>query len=99
MLFRSISYFGNQVETNAALAKLLDKKNDAALSTLNSVKSDDALVYYLKAVVGARTQNTDLLMNNLRTACSKSADLKANAKKDIEFGKYFEDSTFKGIVQ
>jgi len=95
----AISYFGNQVETNAALAKLLDKKNDAALSTLNSVKSDDALVYYLKAVVGARTQNTDLLMNNLRTACSKSADLKANAKKDIEFGKYFQDSTFKGIVQ
>ncbi len=95
----AISYFGNQVEVNAALAKLLAKQNDAALSTLNSVKSDDALVYYLKAVVGARTQNTDLLMNNLRTACSKSATLKANAKKDVEFGKYFQDNTFKSIVQ
>lgn len=95
----AISYFGSQVEVNAALAKLLAKQNDAALSTLNSVKSEDALVYYLKAVIGARTQNTDLLMNNLRTACSKSATLKANAKKDIEFGKYFEDSTFKSIVQ
>ncbi len=95
----AISYFGNQVEINAALAKLLAKQNDAALSTLNSVKSDDALVYYLKAVVGARTQNTELLMNNLRTACSKSAELKANAKKDIEFGKYFQDNTFKSIVQ
>ncbi|MDR1173126.1 MAG: hypothetical protein LBL24_11800 [Bacteroidales bacterium] len=95
----AISYFGNQVEVNAALAKLLAKQNDAALSTLNSVKSDDALVYYLKAVVGARTQNNDLMMNNLRTACSKSAELKANAKKDIEFGKYFQDNTFKSIVQ
>ena len=95
----AISYFGNQVETNAGLAKLLAKQNDAALSTLNSVKSEDALVYYLKAVVGARTQNTELLMNNLRTACSKSADLKANAKKDIEFGKYFQDNTFRSIVQ
>ncbi len=95
----AISYFGNQVEINAALAKLLAKQNDAALSTLNSVKSDDALVYYLKAVVGARTQNTELLMNHLRTACSKSAELKANAKKDIEFGKYFQDNTFKSIVQ
>ena len=95
----AVSHFGNQVEVNAALAKLLAKQNDAALSTLNSVKSDDALVYYLKAIVGARTQNNDLLMNNLRTACSKSADLKANAKKDVEFGKYFQDNTFKSIVQ
>ena len=95
----AITHFGNQVAVNAALAKLLAKQNDAALSTLNSVKSDDALVYYLKAIVGARTQNTDLLMNNLRTACSKSATLKANAKKDIEFGKYFQDNTFKSIVQ
>lgn len=95
----AISYFGNQVEVNAALAKLLSKQNDAALSTLNSVKSDDALVYYLKAIVGARTQNTELLMNNLRTACTKSAALKVNAQKDIEFGKYFADNTFKSIVQ
>ena len=95
----AVTHFGNQVEVNAALAKLLAKQNDAALSTLNSVKTDVALVYYLKAIVGARTQNTDLLMNNLRTACSKSADLKANAKKDVEFGKYFQDNTFKSIVQ
>ena len=94
----ALSYFGNQVEINAALAKLLAKQNDAALSTLNSVRSEDALVYYLKAIVGARTQNTDLLMNNLRTACSKSPVLKANAKKDIEFGKYFQDNTFRSIV-
>jgi len=94
----ALSYFGNQVEVNAALAKLLAKQNDAALSTLNSVRSEDALVYYLKAIVGARTQNADLLMNNLRTACSKSAELKANASKDIEFGKYFQDNTFKSIV-
>jgi len=95
----AISHFGNQVEVNAALAKLLAKQNDAALSTLNSVKSDDALVYYLKAIVGARTQNSDLLMNNLRTACSKSNELKANAQKDAEFGKYLQDNTFKSIVQ
>jgi len=95
----AVSYFGNQVEVNAALAKLLSKQNEAALSTLNSVKSDDALVYYLKAIVGARTQNNDLLFNNLRTACQKSADLKANAAKDAEFGKYFQDNTFKSIVQ
>ncbi|MDR1866369.1 MAG: hypothetical protein LBR08_12490 [Bacteroidales bacterium] len=95
----AVSYFGNQVEINAALAKLLAKQNDAALTVLNSVKSEDALVYYLKAVVGARTQNNSLVINNLRTAASKSDALKANAKKDIEFAKYFDNADFKAIVQ
>jgi Flp pilus assembly protein TadD, contains TPR repeats len=95
----AINYFGSTSEINAGLAKLLNKENDAALSTLNAVKSDDALVSYLKAVVGARTQNTDLLFNNLRTAVGKSAELKANAAKDMEFAKYFQDATFKSIIQ
>ncbi|MDR1667687.1 MAG: hypothetical protein LBS03_08375 [Bacteroidales bacterium] len=95
----AINYFGNQIEINAALAKLLAKQNDAALTILNSVKSDDALVYYLKAVAGARTQNNSLVINNLRTAASKSAELKANAIKDIEFAKYFDNADFKAIIQ
>jgi Flp pilus assembly protein TadD len=95
----AMNYFGNAAEVNAALAKLLAKENDGAMSTLNAIKSDDALVYYLKAIVGARTQNTDLLFTNLRAAVAKSADLKAYAANDLEFGKYFEDATFKSIVQ
>ena len=95
----AINYFGSAAETNAGLAKLLNKENDAALSTLNGVKSEDAIVYYLKAIVGARTQNTDLLFTNLRTAVGKSAELKANAAKDMEFFKYFQDATFKSIIQ
>lgn len=95
----AINYFGSTAEANAGLAKLLNKENDAALSTLNGVKSDEAIVYYLKAIVGARTQNTDLLFTNLRTAVGKSAELKANAAKDMEFFKYFQDATFKSVVQ
>lgn len=95
----AINYFGNTCEANAALAKLLAKQNDAALATLNCIKSEDAIVYYLRAVVGARTQNTDMLYNNLRIAAGKSAELKANAKVDMEFGKYFNEDAFKSIVQ
>jgi Flp pilus assembly protein TadD len=95
----AINYFGNTSEINAALAKLLAKQNDAALSTLNSIKSEDALVYYLRAIVGARTNNTDMLYNNLRIAAGKSAELKANAKTDMEFGKVFNEDAFKSIVQ
>jgi len=95
----AVSHFGTQVEVNAALAKLLNKQNDEAQSTLNSIKTEDALVYYLKAICGARSGKAEQVMDNLRTACSKSADLKANAKKDIEFAKYFQDNTFKSIIQ
>jgi tetratricopeptide (TPR) repeat protein len=95
----AINYFGNTNEINAALAKLLAKQNDAALATLNNIKSEDALVYYLRAIIGARTNNTDMLYNNLRIASGKSAELKANAKTDMEFGKYFNEDAFKSIVQ
>jgi len=95
----AINYFGNTNEINAALAKLLAKQNDAALSTLNNIKSEDALVYYLRAIVGARNSNTDMLYNNLRIAAGKSPELKANAKVDMEFGKYFNEDAFKSIVQ
>jgi Flp pilus assembly protein TadD len=96
----AMKYFGNTCEVNAALAKVLAKEHDGALSTLNCIKDqENALVYYLKAIIGARTQNTDMLFTNLRAACAKSADLKANAGKDYEFNKYFADATFKSIVQ
>ena len=95
----ALSHFGNQVEINAALVKLLLKDNEGALSTLNAIRSEEPLVYYLRAIAGARLNNNDLLMNNLRTACQRSATLKANAVKDAEFARFFTDPTFRSIVQ
>jgi len=96
----AMKYFANTCEVNTALAKILAKEHDSALTSLNCVKDqEDALVSYLKAILGARTQNTDMLFTNLRAACAKSADLKANAAKDLEFFKYFADATFKSVVE
>jgi tetratricopeptide (TPR) repeat protein len=95
----AVELFGGAEEYNAGLAKFLNKKYDAALITLNNVKDDNAYVYYLKAVIGARTEKEDLLFNNLRTAVGKNPKLKAYAKKDVEFLKYFDNSTFKSIIE
>ncbi len=101
-------YASSKLNTfNFALAKLLNfslTKNpdayDASLGILKKVENQEvANVYYLKAILGARKQDTDLLFNNLRTAVEKDAALAAYAKKDVEFAQYFEDATFKGIVQ
>jgi len=92
---------------NFALAKTLNyslTKNadtyDAALGILSKVENQEAAnVYYLKAVLGARKQDSDLLFNNLRTAIEKDASYKEYAKKDIEFAQYANDGTYKGIVE
>ncbi|MBI9068398.1 MAG: tetratricopeptide repeat protein [Salinivirgaceae bacterium] len=92
---------------NFALVKMLNysiTKNadtyDAALGILTKVENQDAAnVYYLKAILGARKQDTDLLFNNLRTAIEKDASYKAYALKDIEFAQYAADGTFKTIVE
>ncbi len=94
----AITLFGNEADVNAALAKLLAKDNNGALTLLNSIQNPSPLAYYLKAVVGARTANADLVYTNLREA-SKDAALKARAKSDFEFIKYANDATFKSIVQ
>lgn len=92
---------------NFALVKMLNysiTKNtdtfDAALGILSKVENQDAAnIYYLKAILGARKQDTDLLFNNLRTAIEKDASYKAYAKDDIEFAQYTNDGTYKSIVE
>lgn len=96
---KAVELYGSSETFNAALAQLLNGDANRALKTLNDVKDvEDPLLYYLKAIIGARSANSDLLMTNLRTAVDKDASLKAKAKTDIEFAKYFEDETFKSIV-
>lgn len=96
----AVDMFGTTACFNAALAKLMNGDTNGALNTMTEAENpNNALGYYLKAIIGARTANTDLLFTNLKTAVSKDATLGAKAKKDMEFAKFFEDATFKSIVQ
>ncbi|RUT78449.1 tetratricopeptide repeat protein [Ancylomarina longa] len=95
----AVKQFGECTAANAALANILVGKYNVALDKLNANTSDDAMVYYLKAVVGARTNNNNLVFTNLETAVAKDASLKATAKTDMEFVKVFEDAKFKAIVE
>ena len=95
----AIRYFGNSTTCNAALAKILAGKYDSALSTLNANTKEVGFKYYLKAIVGARTAQNDMMFESLGKACELDASLKDLAKTDLEFGKFFEDASFKAIVQ
>ncbi len=96
----AVSMFGDNNSFNSGLAKLLNGDNDGAVKAADSGDDkDSAMNFYLKAIAGARSSNTDLLFNNLRSAVEKNASLKAAAKTDMEFANYFEDTTFKSIVE
>lgn len=96
---KASNFFGNACHVNSGLARLLNNKVDDAYRLLSCIEEPGAMAYYLKAIVGARKQDNTILFDNLRSAVGKDATLKAYAKKDMEFAKYFQDATFQSIVQ
>jgi hypothetical protein len=85
---QAISSFGDVKSNNAAVANICANNYSAAKSILEGVESKDATTYYLLAVVGARTNNNDMVSSNLKKAVSMDSSLASKAKNDCEFAKY-----------
>ncbi|NQX98555.1 MAG: hypothetical protein HRT73_11850 [Flavobacteriales bacterium] len=83
---------------NSALATLLNGDNGIGSIIDGSDDKDEALSYYLKAVAGARAGDNDMMINNLKTATSKDAALKAKAKTDAEFIKSRDNADFQSAI-
>ncbi len=96
---KAITLFGNtSCDYNVALANLLNKNYQVAEKNLTCAPKD-AQTYYLMAVLGARTDNSSMVFENLTKAVQENPDLKGKASGDLEFIKYFNDPSFKSIVQ
>lgn len=96
---KALNLFGNKTcDYNVALTQIVLKNYTAAEKNL-SCAPKDARTYYLYAVLGARTSNTTILFENLTKAVQMDSNLKAEAKMDREFIKYFADPTFMSIVK
>ncbi|HCQ28969.1 MAG TPA: hypothetical protein DIU39_01710 [Flavobacteriales bacterium] len=94
----AVSAYSNSKGFNAALANLLNGNIDIAAIIDNSDDKDDADAYYLKAIAGARSGNTDMLINNLKSAIAKDASFKEKAKRDAEFIKFRDNTEFQAAV-
>lgn len=94
----AVQYLSGTNSFNQALALALAGKNNVASETLTKIENKTAKVYYLTAIMAARSANETALFDNLRTAIGKDASLKEYVKKDMEFAKYFENETFISIV-
>ncbi len=96
---KAVSNFGDSKTNGAALAQILNKDYTKAKNTLAGVATPDATTYYLSAILGARTNNTTMVMDNLKVAVEKDAKYAKVAATDMEFAKYFNNSDFQALVK
>ena len=98
---KAVNDFGTEPSFNLALALYLKGDVAKAKSTLDSMKElcKCGKPSYLKAVIGAKLDDKNYMLSNLREAIGFKADWKAYAKTDLEFAKFFTDDTFKSTVQ
>jgi hypothetical protein len=95
----AVANFGSMCSFNASLAKVLAGDNEGALKTLEcSEDKNTAMGYYLKAIIGARTKNNDLMITNIKSAIAKDATLKTTIAEDLEFLKYRNNDDFKAAI-
>ena len=85
---KALNAFGSAKTNNAALAQILAKDYPAARNTLSAIANPDATTYYLTAILGARQNNENMVMSNLRQAVRLNPELLTRAKNDLEFASY-----------
>ncbi|MDD2436496.1 MAG: hypothetical protein PHG27_00185 [Massilibacteroides sp.] len=96
---KAVNSFGSIKSNNAALAQILVKDYSKAQQTLNSVANPDATTDYLKAIVAARTNNSNGVISSLKSAIAKDRSLAKEAAEDLEFAKYATNADFSSLVK
>lgn len=93
----AVDYLTGTNVFNQGLALLLTDRNEAAKNVFSDLKT--AKSYYGLAIIGARTQDEKMLLDNLRTAIQMDATYKTRAAKDVEFIKFAQNDVFKGLLK
>jgi len=83
---------------NLGLAQTLNGDLAGAKSTLDCAPATGE-AFYLKAIIGARSNDKEALYSNLMKAIQKDEDYKNQAKWDREFMNYFNEQDFMNIVK
>ena len=92
------SYQDTKCEYNKALALLMDGQTNKATRSLDCA-DETAKKHYLMAIIGARTDNDNMLYTNLKKAINMDESYKEEASIDREFLDYFDKEKFSKIVK
>ncbi len=96
---RAVNAFAETKTNSAALAQILAKDYNKAKNTLAAIAKPDAYTDYLMAVLGARTNNTSMVISSLKNAVAKNPSLAKKALSDLEFAKFFTNASFMDILR
>ncbi|MFH1319292.1 MAG: tetratricopeptide repeat protein [Bacteroidota bacterium] len=94
----ALEYFGNDCSYSAALTYLLIENTEQAIQKLDC-EEKSASAFYLKAIAGARTGDSEMLTSNLKKAIEKDAFYRREAMVDLEFAKFWGTQEFKNAIQ
>lgn len=96
---RAAALLEDKATNSAALAQLLNKDYSTVRETLDKIENPDAITYYIKALLGARTSNIAFVYDGLKQAIKLDPSMAKKAAGDLEFTKYLQDATFKSIIK
>ena len=96
---RAASMLAGTNTNGAALAQILNNDYRSANKTLAAISTPDALTYYIKALLGARTANNEMVYEGLKNAVKLDPAMAGKAAADLEFRKYAQDEKFQSIVK
>jgi len=96
---KAVQAFGNTKTNNAALAQILNKNYSQAQQILDGKANKDGMTYYLQALVGARTNNANMVVTNLNEAFKLDPSLKSYAKTDLEFSKFASNAAVSSALR
>ena len=77
--------YGDYASNNAAVAQILNRDYSKALSTLSAIAKPDATTEYLRAIIGARTNDSSAAIAALRRAIELDSTLTTRIANDLEF--------------
>lgn len=95
----AVRSFGESKTVHAAVAQVLAKDYNKAKATLSAIQTPCAGSYYMMAVVGARTNNESMVINNIREAVKAKAEMAKMAATDLEFAKFYGNAEFSKLVK
>ncbi|MCB0801204.1 MAG: hypothetical protein KDB91_11930 [Bacteroidales bacterium] len=97
---QAVNLLGDTPTMNLALAQLLKGDLNKAKTTMESVEPCKCgAPSYLKAVIAARLDDKDGVINGLREAIGYNSDWKNYAQTDLEFSRFFTDDLFMSITK
>jgi len=92
------AFSSKKCDYNLALAQLENGNAAEATKTLDCADKSGE-VFYLYAIIGARTNNTTMVIDNLKKAIESVPGYKEEAKKDLEFIKFKDKTEFQNLVK